>query len=318
MSFAKRAISVAIKLQPLSGTNSPTKFAESGTDSISISGARTSVKVSNAGWIMGTTASVSVWGLTQSLMNQLSTLGMVVTLVPKNTITITAGDADSGMSTVFVGTIVEAFGDYGAAPDVPFRMECRAGAAENAIAYPASSYNGATDVAVVLSTIATRNGWGFENSGVKATLSNPYYSGTSMTQIEAICRDSQTAYALVPGSALGPSLVLAIWPLYGSRAAKAGIPLLSKTTGMIGYPSFTQQGIMVRALFNPAVVYGGQIHVESGIFTTANLLKIKNPSSNWNVLRLDHALDAQVPHGQWMSTILGFNPGFPSPLPKPA
>jgi hypothetical protein len=179
-SFVKRRVEIAVKLAPRTGTNQPTTFVESGTDTVTLAGFRTSVKVQNSGSAAGSQASVSIWGMSPSLMNQLSTLGMVVSIIPRNTMTIAAGDEGGSMTTVFVGTIRDAYGDYAGAPQVPFRFECYSGAAEQVIPFPASSYDGTTDVATMLSAIARRIGWGFENNSVNVKLVSPYLSGSAI------------------------------------------------------------------------------------------------------------------------------------------
>jgi hypothetical protein len=309
-SFVKRRVEIAVKLAPRTGTNQPTTFVESGTDTVTLAGFRTSVKVQNSGSAAGSQASVSIWGMSPSLMNQLSTLGMVVSIIPRNTMTIAAGDEGGSMTTVFVGTIRDAYGDYAGAPQVPFRFECYSGAAEQVIPFPASSYDGTTDVATMLSAIARRIGWGFENNSVNVKLVSPYLSGSAMQQVETICDQARISYALLNN-------VLCIWPRNGERSNPGGIPLISKTTGMIGYPSFTQQGIMVRTLFNPSVTFGSLVKVQSDLFTTEALQRIRSDESVWKVTKLDHALDALVPKGEWGSTILAYNPRYQRPILSP-
>lgn len=297
--LVERVIDVAVKLSAAVGSNQPNNFAESGGDQVTLSGHRVSARIQNSGSAAGSHATISVWGMSQSLMDQLSTLGMVIQMVPRNTITVTAGDRTGGMSTVFIGTILDAYGDYNSAPDVPFRFECLAGAAEQAIPYPVSSFTGATDVATVMSAIASKMNWGFENNGVSVKLASPYFSGSAMQQVRTIAEHARINAAVVNN-------VLAIWPRYGNR--KGGTPLVAPppTGQMIGYPSYTQQGIMLKNIFDPRIIMGGQIQLQSSLTKASGL---------WNVLKLDHALDALMPKGQWMSTIYAYNPRFPAPIP---
>lgn len=311
-SFVRRRIDVAIKLSIDTQTNQPRVFAENQKDTITLSRNRTSVRVQNSGAASGSVAQISVWGLGQSLMNQLSTLGMVLQLVPGNSVTVTAGDADGGMSTVFVGTVLEAYADYTGAPDVPMRFNCRAGADAQVRPYPASSYTGATDVAVILSAIAQTQQWGFENSGVNVQLSNPYYAGSAMEQVKRIEEDAGINAQLINN-------VLCVWPRYGHRQSQGGIPLISPETGMIGYPAFSQQpGIIVKTIFDPRITFGTQVKVQSSVFTADVLRRANNAESIWNVSKLDLWLDAEMPKGQWMSVFAGYNPGVPQPLPPRA
>lgn len=316
MTFVKRKIRISIKLASASGTNQPNTFAESGTDTVTVDDARCRVRIQNSGAPAGSQAQVDVYGLAPSLMNQLSTLGLAFNLVPRNTISISAGDDDSGLAVVFGGTIIAGYGDYNQAPDVPFHLEAQAGLAEAVLPASPSSYTGPTDAATILSNLAQQMGKGFENNGVSVKLSNPYYSGNLWTQVREVARDAGVNAELVDGGTK-----LAIWPMGGARG-DSGV-LLSKDTGMIGYPAFTQQGIMVRSLFNPAVTFGSSIKVESVVLSgVAAAQKQQSPglkvASTWAIQKLDHALDSLVPHGLWESTIFAYNPNYPKPIPTGA
>ena len=317
-SFQQKLIDVAISLAQ-SGTNTPNTFSGTGSDQVSLSGSRTSVRIQFAGGLAGSGAQIAVYGLEQGLMNELSTLGMVIQQIPRNLITVTAGDEVSGMATVFSGVILNAYGDYNSAPDVPFRFDCQAGAASAVIPLPASSFTGATDVVTIMSSIAQKAGWGFQNNGVSGVmLANPYFTGSAVDQVKDCAEHARINWILLPGTQAGggQAQVLSIFPLYGFVPG-GGIPILAEGTGMIAYPSYTQQGIMVKTVFNPQIAFGTQINVQSSIFTSQSLGKLNNPSSIWTVNRIDHALDSLVPEGEWSSTIYAYNPSFPQPTLPP-
>lgn len=303
-SFTRRRLEFAFKLANDTKTNQPVKFSESGTDTATFAGVRASVRVQNSGAPAGSTAAVDIWGLTPSIMNQLSTLGMVFNMVPKNTITISAGDDQNGMSVVFVGTIMAGYADYNQAPDVPFHMEANTILADAVAPATASSFSGPTSVADIMAGFARQMGLTLENNGVNVMLSNPYFAGNIRTQMRACAEHAGINAEIINGN------TLAIWPIGGARD-NAQIPLVSSTTGMIGYPSYTQQGILIRSIFNPQVTFGGKIKVESAIKTV-------NDVGQWAVNKLDLALDSEMPRGKWESLIAAYNPNFPKPLPPQA
>ena len=303
MAFAQRLIEIAIKLASNTQTNQPATFSESGTDTVTLSGSRTKVRIQNSGAPSGSTASIDVYGMTPSLMNQLATLGMVVKLVPRNTLTISAGTKNN-LAIVYSGTIVAAYGNYDAAPDVPFHFECNSGLADAVAPAPVSSFPGPTDVATIMSGFARQMNLGFENNGVTIKLSNPYFAGNIWTQMRACAEHANINAEIVNGN------VLAIWPKGASRTG-GSIPLIAKGAGMIGYPAYTQQGIIVKAVFNPQISFGGLIRVQSS-------LKVVNDIGTWAVNKLDLALDSLEPKGQWMSTIYAYNPKYPRPIPPQA
>ena len=260
-----------------------------------------STRIQNSGALSGSKAQIDVWGLTLDLMNQLSTLGMVVSLIPRNTLTLTAGDAASGMSTVFVGTILQAYGDFNAAPDVPFHFECNAGTADAVAPALPSSYAGPTDVGAIMSSIAKQANYGFANYGVNVKVSSPYLAGSLKNQWDKLAAQVGIEAQLING-------VLTIWPRGG--AVKGIVPVVAPGQGMIGYPAYTQQGIIVKTVYNPQIGFGGQIQVQGS--------QLKAVNSTWNVYKLDHALDSLVQGGQWMSTVFGYNPKYPQPIPPQA
>jgi hypothetical protein len=300
VSLGPNLLSATIKLSP-NQTNQPQTFSGTNSDTVTLAGHRASLRVQNSGGAAGSTAQLAIWGMGQQLQDQLSTLGMVIKQIPANTLTVAAGTDPNNLTTVFIGTIWQAYPDYAQMPLVPFRFECFAGAFELAAPFPVSSYTGATSVATVLSTIAAAQGWGFENNGVNVTLRNPYLSGTALQQVRTIAEHAHINAQLINN-------VLAIWPKYGNRMG-SGTPLVAPPPDgqMLGYPNYTQQGIELRNLFDPRIVMGGQIQVKSSLQRT---------TGTWNVLTLDLALDSQVPGGKWEQHIQAYNPNFPEVLPS--
>lgn len=303
MSFVQRLIDVTFRLSSASASFSP----DSKLNTVTLSGLRCSARVSNAGTPAGSELNLQVWGMPLDLMNQLSTLGMVVRVVPRDTITVTAGDATSGMSTVFVGTILNAWADFQSAPEVPFHVVAQSGLADLIAPVPATSFQGSADIVNVLQTLATTMKYDFENNGVTGVrVSNPYYPGTALQQARRAAKDVANVMGYDDsGVSSDGKNVLAIWPMPGGSRGGA-IPLISPQTGMAGYPSFVAQGISLKTVYNPSIRFMGKIQVSGSILTAANGL--------WQVSFIDHALDAMVPHGQWHSTLGAFNPKYEPPI----
>jgi hypothetical protein len=323
MSFVQRLISVSVQLAQNTQTNQPSTFSESGTNTVNLTGSRVSVRIENSGAPTDGRAQVKIWGMTPSLMNQLSTLGLVFNLVPKNTLTISAGDAVSGQSIVFSGTIYAAYGDYSAQPDVPFIFECLAGAADATISQPASSFPGSQDVGNMMSGFARAMNLGFENNGISLTMSNSYFSGSARIQADKCARQAGISWGIIHGN------MMAIWPKGGNRNT-LNVPVISPATGMISYPAFTQQGIIVKTIFNPQIAFGGLIKVNSSLLSAIASAQPSQPSSlapttpastfptQWAVNKLDLALDSLMPKGQWMSTVYAYNPGYARAIIPPS
>lgn len=307
MALAKRLIETTITLVPPDdpdadiGRPARTTFAESGTDTVKLSGLRASCHITKAGGPADCTMSLRMYGMTKSKMNDLSTLGMQINLVPKNKIVVTAGDVESGMGTVFAGYIMQAFADFQGAPDVSFNIVAHTGLPDAVIPAPVASYRGSADVAVIMSDLATKMGLSFENNGVTTKLSNQYLYGSLKSQARQAVQNAGIEWNN------GDNGVLAIWPKNGSRGGQ--VPIVSPQTGLIGYPTYTAYGLMLRTLFNPSIGFGSKIEVRSSL---------EPANGEWSVYHLDHDLESLIPRGRWYSTIGAYNPKFPPPIIAPA
>lgn len=322
MAFVERKLKITIQLAPNTGTNQPNTFTGTGADTVTIEGLRTTVRIQNSGAAADNRAQVKIFGMPPSLMNQLSTLGLVFNLVPKNTLTIMAGDDASGLSAVFSGTVWAAYGDYSAQPSVPFHFECLAGAADAAIAIAPSSFTGSTDVATILSGLARQMGVGFENNGVNVKLSSPYVSGSAKIQVQKVAEWAGIEWTIDANK-------LAIWPKGGNRNTP-NVPVISPSTGMISYPAFTQQGIIVKTVFNPQISFGSLVKVESSLLSGIAAAKPSQPQlptqtqntttfpTQWAVNKIDHSLDQLEPGGDWSSTVYAYNPNYSRSILPPA
>lgn len=324
MPLVQRLINISITLAQNSQTNQPNTFNETGTDTVTLSGSRASVRIQDSGNPATCMAEVKVWGMKPSLMNQLSTLGLVWNLMPKNLITIQAGDSVNGLSPIFSGQIMAGYGDYSSQPDVPFVFSCNLTAAFATITVPPTTFPAPFDVATAMAGFARQMNAGFLNSGnVHITLPPMYFKGSVIDQLQK-CADAANIYAKLPfGNSNGNTLE--IWSKTGSRTTTS-IPVISAANGMISYPAFTQNGIIVKTLFDPLISVGGPVKVESSLLSAIaaaqpgqpNFTNPTGPSvpfpTQWVVTKLDLALDTMLPHGEWCSIVYAMNPGSPQAL----
>lgn len=304
-SFSQKLIEFTVTLAQNTQNAQPSSFAQAGSQ-ITISGARARCRIRNAGVPAGSTAEIAIYGLRQSLINQLTSLNAVGNKVFKNSILVGAGASSgssasaaaatattlltpSGLPIVYGGTIWFAYGDYNNQPDVALRIISQGALAPSVISAAPSSFTGPTSVVKLMQGFASQLGVPLENNGVTGALSNPYYPGTLMQQVYRAAFDAGINAQLVDGGTK-----LAIWPIGGSRVNAGSVPLISPATGMIGYPTFSPAGFMiVKMIYNPNVLFGGNIRVQSNI---------EQANKTWTVRHLDLALDSLFPGGEWMAT----------------
>lgn len=327
MSFTQKLIEITIQLASNSQTNQPNTFAGTSASSVTLSGSRTSVRIQNAGAPVGNSAQVKVWGLTPSLMTELSTLGLVYDIIPHNILTVKAGDQATGMATVYSGTIWSAYGDYSAQPDVPMVFECQVGGYETVAPASNSSFTMPTDAAKIMETLAGNMNFGFENSqNLSVMLSSaggggPIFQGSYYQQAAQCAEDAHIHWGIVNGQQGG--LTLAIWPWSGTRKTQNPVLVSAPPGELINYPTFTPNGIMFKTLFNPQISFGGLVQVQSSLLTQVlgaqqaqNPAFLVPPNSTWGVNRIDLALDSLLPNGEWSTTVYAWNPNYNQPVPQ--
>src|SRR6478736_1983952 len=249
MSFTEKKIELTITL----GSG---QFGADAGDTVTISNARILVDTANPGGESMGSAQIRVYGLTQELMNQLTTIGQINRAIRiKNTVAVAAGD-DTGMQLVFFGVIVDAWADYNSSPDVPFVIMSNSGLDVAIKPVGATSYKGSVSVQQIMSDLAAEGGMAFENNGVDAQLFNSYFPGTTLNKIRSCARAANVEYVIDRGT-------LAIWPLGQSRQGE--IPLISVDSGLVGYPTLSSKGMSLQCVFNQNVRIGADINVESFI-----------------------------------------------------
>lgn len=281
MSFTRKRIDVTITL----GTG---QFGDSGSNTVTLSGLRVHAGIQVYGGEAMPQAQLRIFGLPLDMINQLTAIGPINSAVLyRNSVLVAAGDDETGMQTVYSGSIWQAWGEFQSMPEVPLNITGLGGLAAALKPVGALSYPGSADAATIMQTLAQTMGLAFENNGVSVQLSNPYFPGTALTQVRACARAAGIYFTIDRGT-------LAIWPKDGARGGD--VPLISPATGMVGYPAFSSNGLSLTTLYNPSIKPGGVVQVESSLQVACG---------RWTVLQVAHSLQSETPNGQWFSTISG-------------
>jgi hypothetical protein len=280
MGLAKRHLSFSFRL----GKGA---FGEDGSDTVELTGLRASVSIAKKGGVSMSEASIRIYGMTLDVMNKLTILGKPLIGATFNQITVSAGDDDSGMSVAFVGIITEAWIDASSAPRVSFIVTAHTGLVNALRPVAPTSLNGSIDLDTVMSGIAAQMvpPIGYENSGVTTQVEFAYLPGTLREQALALARHYDF-------NLLMDDSTLAIWPRGGKRKGVA--PVISAETGMVGYPTHTQNGIQILMLYNRGIIFGGALEVRS-TFTPAN--------GFWTPFSVAHELESETPNGRWFTQV---------------
>jgi hypothetical protein len=299
MTLAKRKIDLAFQL----GTGS---FGEDGSDTVDITGLRTSVQITETGGVQMAELQLRVWGMPLDTMQKLTVLNKLAYEQERNnTVIVKAGDDQTGTAVVFAGTIKEAWADASNAPDVEFIVSAFSGLLAAVKPVAPTSFKGPVDADVLFASLARQvtdgaqqTPYGLENSGVTAVLESPYLPGTVIEQMRAAGRAAGCEVVID-----NDKRVVAIWP-YG-KTRRGSVLDVSPETGLVGYPQFTQNGIAFTMLYTPTLAFGQTIKMTSALGAA---------NGQWVVNAVQHSLDAETPGGQWFTRVECYLLGYTAPI----
>lgn len=276
-SFSTKTIKIAIML-------GKGNFSESGDTQI-IEGLACEVSVLKPGLPEKNSASVTIWGLKYENMAQLTMLSFKPLESHNNIISIMAGEKGGFLPVVFLGEITSAYADFNQAPDPCMRFEASTGSYPTQIPASPATTSGEVSADLLFARFAAEAGYAYHNEGVTASVRNAWFPGSPIEKMTKLARDIGCELIIDDGMVI----------VLPAGQARQGKPvLLNKETGLIGYPTFNQDGISCRCLFRPELLYGGLINVESIVPRATGI---------WRITKLTHSLAAYSPNGAWESQI---------------
>lgn len=310
-SFAPKLLRVTFTLT--NGSTFPAAMPGQPANVLTLVGLRTTASILCKGAPAFPQCDLSIFGMAQADMNALSALTFEVTGISRNTMLIEASsDGGTSFSTVYAGQIVSAHIEYNP-PEAALRVSAQIAFFDQINPATPTSYPGSTDVATIVSNIAAKMGFAFENNGVTAqTGTSAYYPGVLTEQL----RDVTSHYGIDWYMETGASVqTLAICP----KGSPRGTPTfnLAPQSGLVGYPNVDSRGyINAKALYNPNFRFGGPLTISgSDVVIDPNAPKTLNAraNGNWMIGQMSHRLEALKFEGEWHSYLLLYPPGQEPP-----
>lgn len=262
------------------------RFDEEGSNRITLEGFRAVADIDKAGGMMMSTLRAKIYGVSQAGMNTITTLQWKPQTKIANVVEVFAIDGDAE-TLVFAGNIVNAWGDYQSMPDVYLHIQAQSAFFNQLFSSKPRSFNGAIDVAKVMGQIANDLGYVFENNGVSVQLSDLYLANSGIEQAKDLAKQAGIVMEI-------DDRILSIRPMYGPRIGP--VPVVSPSSGLVGYPTFDGVGVSFQTLFNPAITFGGRVNLVTDLTQAAG---------EWIVSCVNHRLESEKPGGAWFSTVRG-------------
>jgi hypothetical protein len=259
---------------------------ESGSNTKVIEGLAVTVDVDKAGLPDKNSAKIVIYNLAMKDMEKLTFLAFRPLQKRKNKILVEAGNVGEKLGLVFKGDITSAYPDFNSGPDIPFEIEAMTAGWSYQIADSPTSIDGEQDVATLMEQFATEAGFGFVNNSVSATVKNTTFTGSPVSKAQQLAQEVNIELLIDD-----ETFTIQTWDNPRGDAV-----LLSAASGMIGYPSFTQDGVSARSFYNPKLRLGGQVKIQS---------VVPKASGYWKLTKLSHNLSAYGASPQWQSNFDG-------------
>lgn len=240
-------------------------------------------------------AKVKIYNLPVADMEVLTTLAFQPLQVSKNAISVYAGDEEHGMTLAFSGDIVSAVPNFNSVPDPSFDLDCITGYVASITPVPPLTAPGGQDVAALMAGLAKQMGLAFINRGVSAAVRNPAFVGGPMDQARQLADAARISLIVDDGE-------MVIAPPGELRSDDGGsTPVWNRETGMLGYPGFDNEGVVVKGIYEPKLQIGGPLRIES---------MVPRASGLWQITSLSHKLQANYPAASaWESQVKASYPG---------
>lgn len=259
------------------GTNSNTLVLEN---------FRTSARLQGSGNFTNS-LNLQIWGMRQVDMNAVTVLfgqdGNPQTINTRAVVTLEANDG-GGYLQVFEGQFNDAQPDYRNLPEVCLTINAFAGAGQQWVTNPPSSFQGSAQVADIAAQLAKQMGFGFENNGVTGSLATPYFAGTLMDQFRQLAEHAPFDFYFDAKQAL------IICPVNQPRLNGNRV-VLNRFSGLIGYPTLGRGGIEFDALFQPAFELGSAVELQG--------TQVPGCDGVWFPYAIASDLDSVKPGGRW-------------------
>jgi hypothetical protein len=281
-------------------------------NTITMQGLRASVSIDHAGGADMGTMSANIYGLTPSQLNQLTSLQWKTAILGLSSqdfsaYTVQVYAIDGSQETLlYNGQVLNAWADFSGMPQTCLIIQTNPAGAYSALVNSANplSISSNTTVGIVMSRLAQAMGFSFQNTSSDGSIVNQavtkgsYFGNTAMEQARSMM-DAYRFWMYIDATTNPPTLAIVPWGK--ARKSVVAVPLISPQTGLIGYPLFNSSGVTFDCRYNPTILLGGQVKIQSSILQANDV---------WTVTSLSHQLTSQFPGGPWQSSVQAVSGDF--------
>lgn len=287
MAFNRKVIRLTLTLN-----GKDESFTSDNQNKLEAVGLRISAEINFGNGMPAPSARLRVYGLPAETMNKLIRQKYRDAKKLRDDIMVEAGDQGEDLMMVFKGGIVEAYPDYGEAPNVSLIIEAQTAVLEAMTPSDAESYEGTHDVINIMGSVCKRIGYTLEDNGVKQPLENVYLCNTDISKIKWLAEAANLDLYVESGN---------IAVTRKGEPRKLKIPVISPDSGMIGYPVPTSVGVQFKCFYDPIVRFGGIVRVKDSIIERCN--------GDWITYGVRVTLETETEGGRWFMDVAAYPRG---------
>lgn len=269
--------------------NKASAFDDKGNNRISISNIKATVSLNSVVGRGAASAEISLYGLGLELLANLSGRADGIVSWAEGQIMVVEIFADDAQ--VFAGVMTSSIADMGSSPETCLTITASATVElQNRVASPFSA-SGPQCIEDVLSAICTSAGYNAVFNGLEGmtTSGSPHFSGSVFDQLYQVCADYGIAMSVSPPDKIE------FWPT--SEKRDAVVPFISKDYGLIGYPVFSNGGLMFQTQYSSLLAIGRYIEIKTGL---------PHADGTYELTSVRHELSSWVPGGSWHSVCVAY------------
>ncbi|EFH7990516.1 hypothetical protein KZ555_004108 [Escherichia coli] len=263
-------------------TNESSAFDKNGNNKISIRNVKSTASLNFVTGRGGAQADISLYGLGIERLADISgKADGIVGEGQKLNVEVFADD-----SLVFSGTMLSSIANMNSAPESSLMITASSNVdLQNMAARPFTA-QGTQSVEDVISSICASAGYEavFNNVKGMTTSGSPHFEGSVFEQLYRVCSDYGLAMSATP-----PTKV-EFWPSEKNRDDV--IPFISREYGLVGYPVFSNGGLMFQTQYSSLLCIGRYVDIKT---------ELPHASGRYKLTSVRHELSSWMPNGSWHS-----------------
>lgn len=229
-------------------------------------------------------ADITIYGMNESDIAALSTLGYAPLIYELNKIELFAQYEGDSQSLCFSGYIVKAWCNF-ADPSRPMHFECQVTYQEALNNIAPINANGSVSIPGLFQKLAANLNCSLQNNGVGGVINNPILTGSAIDQLKNLSKQTST-------NCLVDNSILKIAPKGFSLSNL--ILSINSESGLLSYPTIDAWGVKFRMRYNPVLSIGQYIALQTKV-------PIPKSTGQWYVYDMQSSLNNR--HENWFTDV---------------